>query len=78
VVTCDRVSQLRFAKPEKGFFDHSFFTLYYDAFVKSKERAFRSWFDTCLTDGRQASPRTENRYLYALQAFALRYRVNAT
>jgi hypothetical protein len=30
-----------------------------DDFVKSQKPAFRSWFDTCLTDGRQTSPRTE-------------------
>jgi hypothetical protein len=35
-------------------------TIFPDAFVKSQTPAFRSWFDTCLTDGRQASPRTEN------------------
>jgi len=30
----------------------------FDGFAKSPLARFRSWFDTCLTDGRQASPRT--------------------
>jgi len=42
----------------------------FDGFAKSPLARFRSWFDTCLTDGepttfvgRQASPRTEHRTL---------------
>jgi hypothetical protein len=27
-----------------------------DSIAKDQKPAFRSWFDTCLTDGRQASP----------------------
>jgi hypothetical protein len=27
-----------------------------DGFVKSQETSLPAWFDTCLTDGRQASP----------------------
>jgi hypothetical protein len=32
----------------------------FDELVKSAPTPFRLWFDTCLTDGRQTSPRTEN------------------
>jgi len=35
----------------------------FDGFAKSPLACFRSWFDTCLTDGRQASPGTEHQTL---------------